>query len=130
MKTPTVSSCLCLLTLLTLSSTRVLAQSRTITQVAFFVNGLPIIGTVALTPATVAGLPAGTTVATRRALSWKWPGRHTLTVTALQDDNSTVTATGDFEVVSIEPGAHRAKNVIIMIGTPRPRAFGPRASPW
>lgn len=92
------------------------APGRTVTQVRFFVDGWPIPGNVALTPATVAGLPAGTTVGTRRAFAFPWHGTHTLTVVARQDDNSTVTATGNFEVERIEPGFQRAKNVIIMIG--------------
>jgi alkaline phosphatase len=92
------------------------AAGRTITQVQFFVNGSPAGGTVALTPATVVGLPANTTVATRRAFAYPWPGRHTLTVVAQQDDSTTVSATGNFEIQAIEPGGRRAKNVIVMIG--------------
>lgn len=92
------------------------AAGRTIANVVFFVNGLPTSGTVALSPATALGLPANTTVATRRAFAYAAPGRHTLTVVAQQDDATTVTATGDFEIHAIEPGGRRAKNVIIMIG--------------
>jgi alkaline phosphatase len=99
-----------------LQATVIPDAGQTITSVRFFVNGFPVLGNVAQTPATSGGLPANTTIATRRAFSYLWPGVHTLTTVALQSDNRTVSATGNFEIVRITPGVHRAKNVIILIG--------------
>ena len=90
----------------------------TITSVEFAVDGETVVnGSVNLqTTGLVAGLPAGTTVASVRAYSNSRPGRHLLTVTARQSDGKTVSAKGNFEVVDILPGGRRARNVIIMLG--------------
>src|SRR5687767_1073216 len=60
---------------------------QTITGAEFLVDGETVPGTVSLTPATVAGKPAGTLVASLRAYSNTTPGVHTLTVSVLQSDN-------------------------------------------
>ena len=41
---------------------------------------------------------------------------HQLTVTATQSDGQTVTATGNFEIVPLVPGAQKVKNIIILLG--------------
>ncbi len=92
---------------------------QTITKVEFSVDNAAIAGSVALTPATVATATAGTTVATRRAFSKTSLGIHTLTVKATQSDGTTVSATGNFEIVGFTSPSGtvtKAKNIIIMIG--------------
>jgi alkaline phosphatase len=89
---------------------------QTITSVAFLVDGLPVAGTVSLTPATVAGLPVGTTVATLRAYTSVAPGVHTLIAEAVQSNGATTAATGNFEIVGINNVGRKAKNIIIMLG--------------
>lgn len=67
--------------------------------------------------ALVAGLPANTTVISRRAFSASTPGVHTLRVTARQDDGTTISATGNFEIVGINPESGQvAKNIVIFLG--------------
>ncbi len=89
---------------------------QTITGVQFFVNGSAVAGPVALTGATVAGLPANTTIASLRAYSVNHPGVHELRVVARQSDNQTVSARGNFEIVRLDGVGRKAKNVIYMIG--------------
>ncbi len=89
---------------------------QTITAVQFLVDGLPVAGTVSLTPATVAGLAPNTVVATLRAYSNLVPATHSLTAQATQSDSLTASATGNFEIVRITPGGRKTKNVIIMLG--------------
>lgn len=67
--------------------------------------------------ALVAGLPANTTVISRRAFSASTPGVHTLRVTARQDDGTTISATGNFEIVGINAESGQvAKNIVIFLG--------------
>jgi alkaline phosphatase len=89
---------------------------QTIASVEFRVDGVLVPGSVTLEPATLAGLPAGTTVASLRAYSSTAPGVHTLSVRAVQSDSAVVTASGNFEVVRIQSLGRRTKSVIIMIG--------------
>jgi alkaline phosphatase len=89
---------------------------QTITSAVFKINNVTVPGTVTLLTADVAGLPANTVSPTLRAHSIVTPGVYTLTVTATQSDNSTVTATGEFEVIAITTTGRKAKNVIFMIG--------------
>jgi alkaline phosphatase len=90
----------------------------TITKVEFLVDNTLVAGTVNLTPATVTAA-TGSTIGTLRAYSSKVTGVRTLTVRATQSDGATVTATGNFEIVTL-PGvvgnATRARNVIVLIG--------------
>ena len=58
---------------------------------------------------------ANTAVATLRAYSINAPGIHEFTCTATLDDNTTVTAEGNFEVLRM-PALGSLKNVIFMIG--------------
>lgn len=91
-------------------------SGRTVTQVRFKVDGAFVTGNATLfTTGLVSGLAANSVVATRYAYSTTAPGVHTLTAIATLDDNSTATATGNFEIVR-EPGVGALKNVIIMIG--------------
>lgn len=91
----------------------------TITKIEFLVDGTLVNGSVALTAATVTGLPTGSTVGTLRAFSSRTSGIHQLTTRATQSDGTVVTAVGNFEVVAL-PAAlgnvTKARNVIIMIG--------------
>ncbi len=89
---------------------------QTITGVTFQVNGVPVPGVVSSTPATVAGLPANTTVWTLRAYTNTVAGIKTLTADATQSDAQTVSATGNFEVVPITVQGKKAKNIIYLIG--------------
>jgi alkaline phosphatase len=91
---------------------------RTITQVEFFVDGASVGGTVALTPATAGGHPAGTVVASRRAYSASTAGERRLRVRATQSDGTTTTAEGNFEIVPIflNSGDPKPRNLIILIG--------------
>ncbi len=89
---------------------------QTISGVIFRVNGKPVSGVVSSTPATVSGLPANTTVWTLRAFSMNNDGTKTLSAEATQSDGQKVTATGNFEIVEIEKGGKKAKNIIYLIG--------------
>lgn len=92
---------------------------QTITKVEFLIDNVLVPGTVNLTPATVANVTTGTTVATRRAFSKTTAGIHTLTARATQSNGASVTATGNFEIVSFSSpsgSVAKAKNIIIMIG--------------
>lgn len=62
------------------------------------------------------GLPAGTVVTSYRGYSNRKRGVHTLTVTATDSTGASSTATGNFEIVRIEQGRRKTKNVIIMLG--------------
>jgi alkaline phosphatase len=91
----------------------------TITKVEFLVNDALVVGTVSMTPATVTGLPANTTVATLRAFSHSSTGIQTLTVRATQSDGLWTTAQGNFEIVNLGQGLSqggKAKNIIFLIG--------------
>ena len=92
---------------------------QTITEVEFLVDGTVVNASVALTVATVASLPAGTTLGTLRAHSVSAPGVHLLSARATQSDGAMVTAQGNFEIVSLGTAtgnATKARNLIVMIG--------------
>ncbi|HUN80503.1 MAG TPA: alkaline phosphatase, partial [Phycisphaerae bacterium] len=89
---------------------------QTISSVQFFIDNVLVGGTVTLTNANVAGLPANTQVATRRAHSTTAVGVHTLRVQATQSDNQVVSATGNFEIAKITQLGQHVKNVIVLIG--------------
>lgn len=92
--------------------------NTTIASVRFVVDGEEVTtGPVNLqTTGLVAAVPAGTTVATLRAYSNARPGVHSLTVIARQSDGQTAQARGNFEVVPVNPGGQKVRNVIIMLG--------------
>lgn len=89
---------------------------QTIVSAAFKINNVTVPGAVTLIPTTVSGLPANSVSPTLRAHSVATPGVYTFTVTATQSDSQVVTASGEFEVVSITTTGRKAKNVIVMIG--------------
>lgn len=92
-------------------------SAGTVTSVQFFVDGVPVPGSVTLKiTGLVAGLPAGTAVASLRAYSNAVAGAHTLSVVATQSDATQTTAQGNFEIAAINQVGRRAKNVIIMLG--------------
>ena len=93
---------------------------KTITSVTFSVDGQPVKmapSTTSLVPATAltATVP-GAVSASARAYSNHRPGAHMLTATATQNDGAVVSATGNFEVIDIDAGGRRAKNIIILLG--------------
>ncbi len=63
-------------------------------------------------------LPAGTNAAvvSQRGVSITKPGVHPFSVKATQSDGQVVSATGNFEVVKIENGGRKVKNIIILLG--------------
>jgi alkaline phosphatase len=87
-----------------------------ITNAEFRVDGKVVPLPVNPTLATVAGLPANTSLWTARAYSHDKPGVHAFSVTAYQNDGSIVSTNGNFEVVQILQRGRRAKNVIYLIG--------------
>jgi alkaline phosphatase len=92
---------------------------QAISAVTFKVDGRTLRGGVVQalqTTGLAAGLPANSAVASVRGYSLMQPGVHALTATALQSDGSVATATGQFEVVPLEDGGRKVKNVIIMLG--------------
>jgi alkaline phosphatase len=93
---------------------------QTISSVQFSVDGHAVAAAPGasslVTTGLVAGLPAGTAVASVRAYSNHKPGVHILTATGTQSNGQTVTVSGNFEVVEIEKDGRRVKNVIILLG--------------
>ena len=90
---------------------------QTIAGVQFLVDGVPVPASVSLTPATVAGKPPGTVVASVRAYSNDHGAVHTLSVSAQQSDSLVVSSSGNFEIVPIKASRGlAAKNIIILIG--------------
>lgn len=89
---------------------------KTITSVRFFVDGRLAPGTVAISPATAAGLPADTVSAALRAFSVQRDGVHLLRVEARQSDGAVTNATGNFEIVAIDGVGPKTKNIIVLIG--------------
>ena len=89
---------------------------QTITEAKFYVDNQLVTGAVSGTPATVGGLAPNSSVFTLRAYQNSRDGVHVLKVVAKQSDDQVVTAQGNFQVVEIERGGRRVKNVIVMIG--------------
>jgi alkaline phosphatase len=86
-----------------------------LTNVQFAVDGITVSGRVHLSPGTV-GTATNWTLATLRAFEWGAPGVHDLTVVAEQSDGKLARASGNFEIVPIQPRGERARNVIFCIG--------------
>src|SRR5215510_5998606 len=76
---------------------------QTMVEAEFWVDSQKVHGPVAMTAATVAGLPVGTSIFTRRAYENLRPGVHVLTVKAKQSDGQVATAEGNFQIVALEP---------------------------
>lgn len=107
-----------------LQATVLLDAGTTLAELQFAVDGVPLKPAPGTGRVVTSGLslPAGrnAAVGSQRAYSNAKPGVHVLTVTATQSDGQTVRANGNFEVVRIEPAlapaAHRAQNVVILLG--------------
>lgn len=99
-----------------LQATIVPGDGASIASAEFFVDGEKVAGAVALVGATAKGQPDGAKVATLRAYSCMKPGVRKFTVMAKQSDGQVLEAVGDFEIIAIEPGGRKARNVIILIG--------------
>ncbi len=92
---------------------------KTITGAQFLVDGAVVPITVTWSVANAATTPplaANSVVASARAYSMLKPGIHTFSITAVQSDNQTITATGNFEVIAVQRTGLAAKRIIIMIG--------------
>jgi len=92
---------------------------KTITGAAFSIDGKPAGTPVALrncAAGCLASVPVNATIATVRAVSIMLPGMHTFEVRATQSDGQTVSASGNFEVVPLLYGAHKVKNIVILLG--------------
>ena len=95
------------------------APTRTIEEVNFVIDGKAVNVAVALRDCASGCMdktPANTTIATVRAVSVDKPGMHIFLVKARQSDGQTVTAGGNFEVVAIEKGGTKIRNIIILLG--------------
>ena len=93
--------------------------SKTITKVEFALNGKTLTLPSSLRDCAVGCLPQvakNTAIASIRAFAVKTPGIHTLTVKATQSDGQTTQAQGNFEVIAINKGGQKIKNIIIMLG--------------
>ena len=90
--------------------------SKTISSAQFFVDGAAVGNGTLTTTGLIGGLPANSAVASLRAYSNDRPGIHKLTVRAKQSDGQVVTRDGNFEIVEIEHGGRKIKNIIIMLG--------------
>ncbi|MCX7085038.1 MAG: alkaline phosphatase [Methylococcales bacterium] len=99
---------------------------KTITSVQFLVDGVAV-GTANAAPAVgvktslvaataITGTTPNSVSASYRGYSNLVAGVHTLTAIATQSDATTVTATGNFEVVGITQAGRKVKNVIILLG--------------
>lgn len=90
---------------------------QTITSVAFKVNGVTVASPAGASGESITAIGSDKFSAALRAYSNTTPGVKTLTVEVTQSDNQTATATGNFEVVSINlNGGRKAKNIIYFIG--------------
>ena len=83
----------------------------------FVIDGARLSGSVIITVADVAGLPANTYIATQRAYSNSIPGIHTFSITTTDNKGVSTVATGNFEIVDLgnATGA-KVKNIIFMLG--------------
>ena len=93
--------------------------SKTITKVEFALNGKKLTLPTSLRDCAVGCLPQvakNTAIASVRAFAVKKAGIHTITVTATQSDGQTTQAQGNFEVIGINAGGQKIKNIIIMLG--------------
>ena len=90
---------------------------QTITSVAFKVNGVTVASPAGASGESITAIGSDKFSAALRAYSNTTPGVKTLTVEVTQSDSQTATATGNFEIVSINlNGGRKAKNIIYFIG--------------
>lgn len=92
----------------------------TIAQITGDIDGKALnanANTISVVPASaITAKSPGAVVASLRGYSNSVVGTHTLTVKAMQSDGQTVTASGNFEIVALQTGSNKVKNVIIMLG--------------
>lgn len=92
---------------------------KQIQSASFAIDGAKVDATVALIGCETgckSAIPKNAAIATVRAVSVEKPGLHTFSVTAVQSDGQTVTATGNFEVIPFETGGKKIRNIIFMLG--------------
>jgi alkaline phosphatase len=93
---------------------------KRIVEARFFVDGKAVAAPVALRDCAtgcVKGVASETAIATVRAFSVAKAGRHELTVIATQDDQQSVTARGNFDVLPFSAAiGPKVKNIIILLG--------------
>ncbi len=85
----------------------------------FLIDGIKIESTVSLMNCSSGCKPAvpnNASIATIRAVAVEQPGLHTFSVKGTQSDGQTVTATGNFEIITIETGGKKIRNIILMVG--------------
>lgn len=95
------------------------APGQQITQVSFSVDGRVVEAQVALRSCSQGCLkevPTHAVVATVRAFSVPQAGVHELQVRVTQSDGQIASARGNFEIVSLQPGQRKVKNLIFMLG--------------
>ena len=95
------------------------AVDKQIISATFSLDGKDIVAPTALKNCEalcIKGLPANATLATVRAFSVDAPGLHTFRINATQSDGQTVSAQGNFEVVTLVKGGQKIKNIIILLG--------------
>jgi len=93
--------------------------AKSITSASFAIDGQTVDATVALrncSTGCLAGVPANVGIASVRAVSAMKPGIHTVTVSAVQSDGQSVKASGNFEIVPLQMGGQKVKNIIILLG--------------
>lgn len=103
-----------------LQATIVPDAGSSITQIFGAIDDVPLsapANVISIVPASaIAKASPGAVVASLRGYSNATVGVHTLTISATQSDGKTVTAKGNFEIVGLQAGTNKIKNVIFMLG--------------
>ena len=103
-----------------LQATVRLDAGATLKSFVFLVDGIETRPAPATTSVVTSGLTlpkdVNAAVVSQRAYANARPGVHTLTLRATQSDGQSVSATGNFEIVSLGREAQPAKNIIILLG--------------
>ena len=91
-----------------------------IVEARFFIDGKPVAAAHALRTCAsgcLKDIPVEAAIATVRAVAVDKPGRHEFNVVATQDNQQTITARGNFEVVPFNAAmGPKVKNIIILLG--------------
>ncbi len=103
-----------------LQATIIPDAGSSITQIFGAIDDVPLsapAGVISIVPATaIVKASPGAVVASLRGYSNATVGVHTLTISATQSNGKTVTAKGNFEIVGLQTGTNKIKNVIFMLG--------------
>jgi len=94
-------------------------EAERISQVSFFIDGKPFPLPPSLRSCAegcVKNIPKNASIATLRGVAFDKVGQHTFSVKAVQSDQQTVEAKGNFEIVELTAGGKKVKNVIILLG--------------